>query len=992
MERENFFILLGLPFDPPVKDEARIKAAINAKQQEWARLHNSSETRSIALNYMELVPEIERVMLEDETARDEEADKAIKIREKVLPQFEGELRILEGKGYIMPRDIKELEDKYSSYGITYENIRSGISVPVTDTPPKKSEVFKAAKALDKNTVKLINSHLDVLGKENIYDFLGISTQADIKSLETSARNKHHDAFHSEDKSGKTSAAQLLTELIIELFFESGKRDEYDRYLDVSAYPELGELIDEENRRAGYISPEILLRLVNFGVTTYGENVLDIEEHIRSYCRAYGVEVDMVAPYITCPNCHKHSPRGTVFCEHCAAPLEGKCPKCGTFFSGGASVCSSCSFPLGDMGKAIPYVEQVENSLNDNNWSSAKHGLNYVQQYWPLHPRYEELKHRADVVEDRYYNTLDAIEEAVKGNRYYAAKELEERAEANNIKVPEDMKALIFDTIDEFNQKLSDLKEENNATYETLHSLLFMVSDSLELDRMLSQYPPAPPSRITARPAGDAVSVNWTSSPSSGNIEYILVRKEDSVSLTAYDGNILYEGDQNTFSDKHVPPLRNFFYSVFVKRGSSYSEMGAVAAAPVRIVPELKEFKIIPGEGAAQISWTPPAHLNSVKLWRKMDGEKPEVSGEGDFIQTDRLDGYTDMTLENDKNYWYYAVASYRTADGEDIDSKGIVGSVIPHKLVAPIEQFSISKVEDTDDIYLASWQGAPREEILIFSADAKPRHYLGQVLPTDELIYSYNRLQLDNQTLTNAKFRLSIEGGKYVFPVAVSGPFGTIGTPVYITNIPDVDNISYSIVDYDLFIKFDWPEDYNESVVVAWRRDRYPESFTQKNTEYVICSKEQYDIDSGVRIHDITRDSYYIKIYTEFSTPDGRKVYSDGAEYLVDNTPPDEFFYEIEYKKPLFSSKRKIKVKLFADQLFDFPKAVIIGKVGQVPLDISDGEHLFELRKETGISGPITFEYETGKLPKNMYMRLFFYDESEYRHLRPLPARSLIIT
>lgn len=990
MARENFFVLLELPFDPPPSDPAQIRAAIQKKHQEWSRMHDNPQSRSLALNNMSLVPDMEQVLL-DKDMREKEAAKAIEIRDKVLPSFRAELNLVEGKGYIHPRDIKELRRKYGRYGINEIIIREHAVAPITDIPPKEAHKAQII-AMDYATASSIYDHLNVLGIRDLYQFLQLDNNAALGELSVAAQKKQHEAFHAAVKDAQTVATQQLGEHATEVFESQDTRAAYDEYLKVSQHKELNDLIMQEYDQSGYISPEILLRLVNFGVTTYDGSILEIEEYIRDFCRAYDIKVDMAAPEITCPNCEKQMPRGATYCSNCAAPLEGACPQCGTFFSDGVNACISCGFDVGSMGKALDYIVQTENALIENDWSSAQNSIEYIQQYWPGHPKIDTLKHRSKAVENHYDDILAQIESAYKENRFYAARSIASAAEEKNYPLPKDILININNIIGEFEQELSQLKKFNRIEFETLSKLSLKVSDSLELERLLAQFPPNPPSRFTARPQGEMVTLNWSKSPSPGNIIYIVVRKQGSVPLTAFDGDVVYQGEENYFVDNTIPPLETFFYSLFVKRGSTFSEIGAVAPSPVRVAAELKNFKIIPGDRAVQLTWDPPEDLAEVLIWRTEGADRPIGSGEGEELKTDRLDGYTDSGLENDKTYWYYVVAVYYTEQGERIRSLGVSDSVVPRKLVSPVDLFDIVASDANNSTYIVNWQSAPDAEVVFFTSSTKPGFALGQMIPVEELVRGFGRITLENKTQNSAQFHLRFNGGIYVFPVVISGRFGAMGSSRYLTYVPDVENPTYDIINKDLYINFRWPTSAIKSVKVAWRQDNFTGSPDQKGTETISCTRQQYDLDAGVRLNDLGKGEFFFTIYSEFVSQQGEEVLSTGVDLIVDNTPAKEFYYTIKYSKKMFSSVRNFDVTIEGKDKFHLPKALLVGKVGSLPTNISDGEGLFEIERAKDVNGSITYEYKTKKIPNDMYIRLFFYDEDEYLRLRPIPTGSLKLT
>ncbi len=64
MGRSNFYLMLGLPFDPPEEDIEEIKRGIEKKQHEWSRGTMDFKKGPVHREYMALLPEIKRVMLD----------------------------------------------------------------------------------------------------------------------------------------------------------------------------------------------------------------------------------------------------------------------------------------------------------------------------------------------------------------------------------------------------------------------------------------------------------------------------------------------------------------------------------------------------------------------------------------------------------------------------------------------------------------------------------------------------------------------------------------------------------------------------------------------------------------------------------------------------------------------------------------------------------------------------------------------------------------
>jgi hypothetical protein len=530
-----------------------------------------------------------------------------------------------------------------------------------------------------------------------------------------------------------------------------------------------------------------------------------------------------------------------------------------------------------------------------------------------------------------------------------------------------------------------------ATFENVYSLVGMVTDSIELDRLLSKYPPEPPARLIAQAQGRQVRLSWEKSPSSGMIHYVVVRKQSGPPLTAYDGDTLYEGASNSFVDRTLSPLSESWYSVYVKRGSTYSNAGAASAQPVLLIPEVENLRILPTNGGAQLSWGFSPDIREVHIWRKLGGDPPTRAGDGVKLDCDRLDGFIDAKLRNDVEYWYYVVAVYAIG-GKRVSSQGVCESVMPHAIIAPIEHLTIIRTDGGEDEYVANWEESHHSDVLLLASPAPVDLKAGQMIPVDEFLTAFRKIDIDARGRNSARFRFSFSGGMYLFAVAVAGRFATMGTPQYLTNVRDVSGLTAELAGADILLSFTLPEGDLPGVEVAWRYDEYPKTPHESGGAALYCSREQYENDGGLCIKEPEPGVYYFRVFTVFASPGGEKVYSRGRDIMVDNRPQQEVLYEFKYTKPFFSSAYSVTLTIRSQEEFVLPRAVVVGKIGRLPLRRTDGMPLFELEKETRVHGSITYEYKTSLLPQDLYIRLFLYDDKLYERYRLLPGSDMKIT
>lgn len=987
MNRENFYILLALPFQPPTDDPARIKAAIQTFSQSSARLLDDPATRSRAQRYLALIPEMESVMF-DQAAREQEAIDAQEIRQKKVQELEAELHILEAKGYILPAEWNDISKKYRPYGFTKQDIQQRIKTSISVTAPKKQIVTQQPTAIPFEQAVAMEDNLLAVDKSTLYDFLGVDSTASLEQLQDKARRKHMEAFQSTEKGSITSATQMLAQMSITLFESAESKQLYDTYLSVNQYLQLNRLIQEEYQRRGVISSDTLISLVNYGVSTYGDSVLKIEDYIKRYCLAYNISFNVMSHNVVCPSCEHKCSEEDVICSICGQPLQGDCPNCGEPFDHGTAICKQCGFPLAAMGKALAYLGQAEDAIANGSWSTARRAVDFVQRYWPGHPQLPYLEEKCSRLEERYQFTLKGVEKCIEERRYYTAQSLIEEAEEWKIRLPKTLSKRVEQTLQNFEEKLAEKEKVNQINFEVLEELSGIVADSIVVDQLLSQFPPSPPERIKARFVKGKTLITWQDTKANSLVSYVVVRKENIIPLTAFDGDVIYEGMEHSFEDESMTPLVNYYYSVFTKRGHVYSEIGAVAPVPLMRIPELEDLRIVPIDHGAQLTWKPHPSLVEVKIWRKLGGNLPLESGEGISLENTRLDGYTDIKLQNDSLYWYYVIGVYATEQGT-ISSQGVASSVVPHELVSPIDHVHLTKIDD--NAYMASWEGAPHDEIMLLASPNEPDFYLGQMVSTNDLLFRFQRLELESQTSNSASFRYNVMGGIYIFPVVVTGRYASVGDARYLTNVENVSDLNYRLGSDSLLISFQWPEMELSGVHIAWKSSGFPESAQDKSAEHIVCSTHEYQYNDGVLITEFPQGKYFFKIYSVFKASDGSSIYSAGVDLEVNNLSAVEVFYDITCKKQILSKNYLVNVSIYSKNEMFFPAACIVAKENSLPLHKDDGIALFEIAQTHKLANSLTLEYKVSELPENLYLRMFLLDE-DYSAIRLLPAQELKLT
>jgi hypothetical protein len=327
MQRENYFILLDLSVDPPENDPGIITKAIQNKKIEWSRLRNHPTKGLQIQKFINMIPDIEKVML-DETLRNDEALAATEFiesgKESKISEIDGHIDILMGKGYIAKEDIVRLSDihgisqneitgriaskknaKYSRVdqqvglrmgkgyitedelikiskknAMDVEEIRKRIRCPIIKNEKEAENL--SIRPLDKSIEKAINDNLNVIGKKSLYNFLGLAENAELERLQEAAAKKKRALSSAGKKDAIVTAGVTLAGHCLTIFKNNETRIAYDVSL---AKSKLSALDSDINIAAinNKIRHEYFDALIKKAME-FGMEQDEASDYIQSFCK------------------------------------------------------------------------------------------------------------------------------------------------------------------------------------------------------------------------------------------------------------------------------------------------------------------------------------------------------------------------------------------------------------------------------------------------------------------------------------------------------------------------------------------------------------------------------------------------------------------------------------------------------------------------------------------------------------------------------------
>ncbi len=972
MARENYFILLELSFDPPANDEAAIKAAITKKQQQWSKDQNNPAKRAKAIAYLAMLKDIEAVML-DPAKRKAEAEAAKKIKGEKLKDLKQKLFVFSAKGpELSDRDLKILLKNFQAYGFDAPAIKKLFKELTNESGnegPDISDVISKDQALN------ITNNMKQLGmlESTLYDFLNLSPNASCEQLRDTAESMKKKILAKGDKTGEDVARQALCGLCSVLFKDPASKRKYDNYYNITKYARLNSMIDELARSNGRkIEPKMKEKLIELALQEYQVKLSEASMYIANYCAYSGYA--MPENKIVCGNCHTENPAGSTTCSKCGKQLIIICPACGAQNDNATKTCIKCKFDLSKMDQALAAIEKAKKAIVAKKYDEAADHLKEAKLYWSNHPDIASLEKSIRDFRDRFDAILKEINADIAARKFYTARTHIQKAQNEGYSIEKGIFEKVAASIQSAEERIAQIRQMGKEeAFSAMLTLADSISDSAELKNMVADYPPDPATGVKADRRGGDVVVNWEESASGGKIDYLLIRKEKAYPNGPDDGQVVYEGKECSYTDTGLNKSTVYYYIVLARRIGVLSKVSRVEQPQV-IVDPVSEVRAIGGDGMLTLSWKKAATVSEIKIWQYQGDSQPASQDAYTQVPCNRLDGAVISGLENGRRYWLRIVA-YHTIEGSAYPSDDVIVNAVPQRPAKPLENFTVHYV---DDRFLATWKQS-EWDVILFYAQKKPDYAVGVIYDVQELTKEYQKIDISLRTMTEAEFTVSFVGECYIIPGVINASNVILNEASYVSSVPPAKEISFDLnsAGTELYVNFTWPKQVNRSLLV-YRMDEYPSGPDDPLGKRVDCNRKQYDMNGGILISNPAKGVFYAVIYTYFEG-EGRRIYADGVQTLINNEPQRDVFYTIRYKKQRFSKKRTLEVTVKSTGKFLFPQFVIVSKFKSLPLRRDDGDIVCSTAEETEITGTHTFTYDVSDLREGTRVKMFFLNDQHYK-------------
>ncbi|MBM6773031.1 zinc ribbon domain-containing protein [Ligilactobacillus agilis] len=983
---DNWYVILELEFDPPVEDEQKISDRIDEKAKFWSTHFNDFKMGAQYRAWHQNIPQIKKDMIGATNIRKQLAADACTIVynpvDKLLKTIGRKGNITADEGDKLSKKLKisidVVKKRAAKLGIKWD--ASGVSKDYQATYDK----YYKTKPQNASSFDGMKQMLSSFNVDNLYDFLYINTtvknanRLPCETLRQRAAEKKKTEFYKNDSiSGTGSKLCGQCELA---FKDESSKDVYDKYLE---YTKRKAILDDAKSIAdisGELSAEQADEFIGQLTQIFRDRKLS-EEVLTAFCKiekifynASGAETNNANIKVCRCGYINDISDGRKVCSNCGLELEIKCPKCGTTNDANIKVCK-CGFKFENIDRALALCEQAEHAIDALDFTVAKAHLSDAARYWPNSSKVQALKDRLAEFEQRVGKEVEKMRGAIKEKRYCEA-----RSQYTNI---QKLFSGYSDTTIE--QEISQAITKAQSLFNQAKAAK-VEKDILELCAQAYDFCTDLPGVKELMPAPSAITgmsvstngsmktniVSWNST-NDRSIRYIVVRSTNGWIQHIADGETVFRGSANSYSDKAIEPGITYYYNVFAERAGVFSQ-GAKGESVVNLF-EISNVSITAADASLNIMWDSlPANATA---------EIYEVAANGNkkLIATSSSDCYLVSGLINGATYSYQVCLAY-IVNGKKEVTKGVVKSGVPDCPPEPIDTLRVKPSQD--DNFEAIWYQDGSNDVRLFCSTQKPKYNLGDIVSLSNLEQEMRPLQQRplssqaNQSLKpnekGASFQYNGTELLYIVAVVVKSGSAVFGSLARASKGETVNIKDIRPVNGQINIYIDAPTTAT-GFVVLYRFDQFPSDIGDVKTIRKYIPLKQYQLNSAIVLDTLEPKKYYFSVFAEFKR-DGEKDYSAGSDYLFDNSPRENITYSISVNKKLFGDRSVVLEFEAENREFELPAIDVMSAIGNTPMFKETATHFFSIPAQH-VNGTLTVKIPlTKSLPKNTYIKAFLKEES----------------
>lgn len=991
---DNWYIVLQLDFDPPIHDEEQILKKINEKSKFWVSKFQDSKLGPNYRTWHKSIPQIEKDMIGNDNIRCELAKEACDIS---YAKLDNTLTLIAKKGHVTKDEGDRIALKLNLNSDIVKKRAKFLNIEwVASNDSEKYEKIYKKYYKNKHEESLqydqIKNILKTFNVDNLYDFLYINSNTkDAQNIKNISALNHQELLKmAEEKKKKeffkndsvsSNGSKLCAQCKI-AFVSEDKKKKYDDYLKYIKSREILESVKSVADISGEISLDQVNGYIDQLKKVFKDKTVDCEEIFIAFCKLEKIPYTYTAPppksvkVCRCGVTNDISD-GRRVCKACGLDLEIKCPKCGAINDANIKVCK-CKFDFENIDRALASCNAAERAINMFDFSSAKMYIGDSEKYWPNNSEAAGLKAKLADIENKVGNKVSKMNKLMKDKKYFNA-----RIEYENIKnlfsgysdiAIESKIDEAINTAESLFEKLKKTNDEKNII-QLCSQIYDLCSDFKGIKKFIPETPAVKNMSVNASSNEKINLITW-SALNDKSIRYVLVRSENNWISNVSDGEVIFKGSANSYSDKDIVAGVTYYYNVFAERIGVYSS-GLEGKSVVNLF-DISNVSIIIADASLNIKWDAMPENATAEIYEVLSKNKENL------IETTKATNYFIDGLINENTYTYRIVLSY-TINGKKQSTEGCVISGMPDSPPEPIDSLRINALEDNK--FEAFWYQDSPKEVRFFYSTEKPAYNKGETVPLKVLeqkmrILKHLPLSSTEKLKTNEKgisFRHDTKELIYIVPVVIKSLNAIFGA-VSIVSVGEELNINLiKEVNNKINIYLDTP-DSAVGFIILYRFDKFPEGIQDVKAIRKYNSIKQYNLNNALVIDDVEPKNYYFSVFAEFNN-NGEKNYSFGSNYLFENVSKLNITYSISVSKKMFKDNILILEFESNEKEFLLPAIDVMSSIGNAPVFKKSSKMIHSINEQQ-VKGSLRIKIPFPKdILKDTHIKPFFKEEQTSNQL-----------
>lgn len=973
---ENWYLVLELPFDPPEKDAAKIKAAIAEKKKFWDKNAQHYKYGATYRKYAGMISTIEAEML-DPTIQAEMIKDAV---DKTYAPIDKMLKLVSAEGVTEDTILKMSEKlKIDADIIRKRVVSKGIKIGQGDGGEYQKIVDKyvTTKPQGIDTYKGMKKELDAMNVSNLYEFLYLNTtvtgaeKLDPSTLIERASELKKEVYFKTDSVSATGGK--LCSHCAKIFADDNTKAAYDVYLEYDARMTVLTELSSAAEIAGSVSEPAYKDFLG-RLTQVFKNKQEAEKLLVAYCKVNKIILPVKEGTTTNPNIkvcrcgwtNDISERKT--CGNCGLALQIACPSCNQLSDNNIKICK-CGFKFENLDKSRSSTSLASYAIDKMDFELAKIHLKEAERLWKNNPDIAEIQSRLQAFEARIGSAVADMKKAIEAKNFYTAQKFLDNVKkvAPEYSDPDSESAIAtaISTAEKY-RKTATSSTNEAAIVDACTKAYEASADCPGVKELIAKYPPAAPTalQVAADSKTRANALSWTKSATDGLIFYTVVRKEGAVPISPQDGTVLDRISMNSFSDKKIEAGKQYFYAIFAERAGIFS--GALTSKePVVNLFEISGVKLAAGDGLVQMSWDMIGDNAEVHI------ERTSPNGKTEKLSVPGKNNYVDRDLNNDAEYSYKIYLEYSIGT-KKVATTGVKASATPTKPPQPIDRLLV-KPRDND--FEITWEMPEGEsgEVRFFYAENKPNYMYNDLVSIAELESSMSTLVVNKTGEGHGTFKYDGNGIIYIVAVIPKSGSGVVGTIARASKGGSVKVKDINLINGKIMITLDIPKDAT-GFIVLYRNDQHPSDMDDRDATRKYIPIKQANYDGGLVIDTNEPQDYYFSIFAEFRSG-GDVDYSTGTDCQFSNAAKQIITYSVNVAKKLFGGGT-FSVTFECERKTKLPDIDIMSAQGHAPMFKKSSTFLYAIPSQDVSGSSITFQIPMSGIGKNTYVKPFLKDES----------------